>query len=1418
MRREFTQQPRREYGDFKQRRFAVTCMRGLLIVISCGAVAKADQQEVLALEKPYLAEVRPLLAKYCQDCHSDDLAEAELNLQGFDSLEVVRKHPVQWQLIEGMLHTGQMPPKDSPQPSEAEKKTLHNWVKKFLTLEAKAFAGDPGPVVLRRLSNSEYTNTLRDLTGVPGLNPAEEFPVDGAAGEGFTNTGNALVMSPALLVKYLDAAKEVSAHSVLLPDGFRFSQATTQRDQTDEMLGKIRGFYSKYTDPRVGEKVNLQGIVFNTNDGGGLPIEKYLIATVSERELLQSKSKTVAQVAEESGLSAKYLQLLWDQLNAPEQSPVLGRVQEKWRKATVENVPELVEEISSWQKGLWTFSNIGHIGKLNGPKSWLEPLTPLGSQQELRFKIPANVTVDEVGLSLVAANAGDGVDSDVVIWERPRLVSPGKPEILLRDIPLIMQNFEKHRARILDGAEESLAAIDDLIQRQVEPAAIVKEKEIDEVALHAWMRYLGVGSGPTRVQGHFTSKHLSSGGYDFVQGWHEGDLPAIWANSSDQEVRIPGLVVPHGVVVHPSPTHSSGVVWESPVDGAFQIEGTVQPAHALCGNGISWSIELRRGSTRQLLASGDAGGQSVVPYGPFPNISIQKGDSIALMIGARNQDHSCDLTAINLKLIEQGAGNRVWELAPDVSGDILASNPHADRLGNPQVWHFVAEATSGGSGTVQLPVGSLLANWQIEKDPQVKQQLAAEFQKLLSGGAPADDNSPNAKLYRQMMSFDGPAMWRADMVSEASQTAEDQKSARSWGIAADYFGDRLGETGVDRASLVVKAPSVEQFTLPASLVAGYDFVVTGKLAPQSGREGSVQLAVTDQKLSQPLGGASEDIFQAKPATAATPIVVNPGSAAHQKWIAAFDEFRNLFPTAICYAKIVPVDEVVTLTLFYREDDHLCRLMLNDQEKAELDRLWSELRYISQDALATMDAFEQIWEYTTQDGDTRTLEPLRAPLQKSFDDFIVVLKNSEAKHIDHLLVFAEQAYRRPISEIEQQSIRNLYQALRAEELSHVDAFRLTLAKVLMSPDFLYHVEKPGEGAEATRVSDWELASRLSYFLWSSQPDAELYELAAAGKLGQPEVLKQQARRMLADPKARRLATEFTCQWLHIYDFNSHDEKSEQHFPAFSGLRDAMYEESILFFLDLFQNNRSVVSLLDADHTYLNEALAGHYGIPGVEGEEWRRVDGIREQNRGGILAMASTLSKQSGASRTSPTLRGNWVSEVLLGERVPRPPKDVPTLPEDPDAFVGLTVRELVELHAKDEKCAVCHVRIDPIGFSLEHFDAIGKFREKDHGDLPIDTSVETVDGLKYEGLDGLRNHLLSHNKDAFVRQFSKKLLGYSLGRAVQLSDEPLLEEIQDELKSNDYQVQIVIDKIIESPQFLEIRGRDAAFEDLHAAH
>ena len=1083
--------------------------------------------------------------------------------------------------------------------------------------------------------------------------------------------------------------------------------------------------------------------------------------------------------------------MLWSALNGTDSSTLLDGVRARWRAATPADAPAIAQGIGRWQSGLWKFNSVGHIGKAGGPKSWMEPVSPLLTRQEFRLQLPTPADGKDVTLYLVADGAGDGSEHAPVVWERPRLVGPGMPEMLLRDVRKFSRALAARREQVFAGTAKSLAAAAEAgeARGRFDPVKLARKHDVPPDVLAAWFDYLGLGTGDgsVAITAHLQGKIVKGSGYDFVNGWGPGTLPEVLANASDTHVRIPGNLRPHSVAMHPSPTLRVAAGWRSPVSGVLHVSAKVQHAHPECGNGVTWSLEVRRGATRQRLAAGVAQGPSVVQVGPFEAVPVRPGDLVSLVIGPRDGNHACDLTAVDLTLT---GGGKTWDLAGDVSPDVLAGNPHADRLGNPGVWHFYSEPDRGGDSDTVIPAGSVLAKWQSATSPVQQQALAREVQALLTAGTPAIKDNPDAQLYRQLVSLRGP-LFRASR-GEVGKAAA---GAQTPGIGPATFGRLPDGAAIDGASLGVNAPAVVAVTLPAELVEGCAFVTAGLLHP-SGREGNVQLAVST---ARPGPRPRPD--------PARPVVVADAGPARRRFEAAFDTFRQLFPPALCYTKIVPVDEVVTLTLFYREDDHLRRLMLDDAQAAQLDRLWGELRFVSQDALTLVDAFQQLLEYASQDGNPTLFEPLRKPINDRAAAFRKALVAAEPKQLDAVITLAAQAYRRPLRAGEADELRNLYRKLRSEELPHDDAWRLVLARVLVAPAFLYRVETAAPGATPAPVSDWEMASRLSYFLWSSAPDDTLAGLAASGRLHDPDVLAAQARRMLEDAKIRRLATEFACQWLHVYEFDSLDEKSERYFPTFKSLRGAMYEETIRFFTDLFQRDLPVLAFLDADFTLLNEPLARHYGIPGVSGNDWRRVEGVKAFGRGGILGLSTTLAKQSGASRTSPILRGNWVSEVLLGEKLPKPPPGVLQLPEDEASAGGPSVRQLVEKHSRNPKCAVCHVRIDPMGFSLEGYDAIGRKRDKDLGDHPVEVSATLQDGTTFAGLDGLRTYLLTKRREAVARQFSRKLLGYALGRGVQLSDDPLLDEMT-RLVSDNGRFGAVIEAVVRSRQFREIRGRD----------
>ena len=1378
--------------------------------------------------------VRPLVSQFCLKCHSTEEHKGDLDLERFTSSSEVLKDSKVWERVVEQLTFGQMPPEEELQPPEEQLQQLIDWVNRALDEAVLANAGDPGPVVLRRLNNAEYTFTVRDLTGVESLDPVKEFPADSAAGEGFMNTGNALVMSPALIAKYLDAGKDVSNHAVLLPDGLRFSSGTTRRDWTEEILAEIRGFYAHFTESGGAETVTQQGIELDKSRGGRLPLEKYLAVTLE----LRLDAKDVELIARERGLSPKYLAALLNLLNGNEPSLLLDPLRARWRAAAPADAASLAAYIAQWQNVLWKFSAVGFLGKAGGPKAWMEPVSPLSSKQEVRLKLAAPASGDEVVVYLATSDAGDDNTNDFVIWQQPKLVAPGQPDLLLRDVPDFIRETIDRRERILGATAQCLSAAAEVSNSSKTPvvADLSRRHGVEPEALTAWLDYLGLGPTVPFKMDLLGAQLLKPGGHDSVNGWGSSETPSLIANSSDQQLDFHGTLKPYGVHVHPSPTLDVAVGWRSPLAGAVRIESRVMDVNTGCGNGVEWFLELRRGDVLQRLAHGATEGGKEAIAGPFESLNVQPGDVISLRIGPCDGSHICDSTEIELVMTSLGEDQREWSLARDVSPDVLAGNPHADRFGNDGVWHFYTQAVSSDPSDPGIPAGSLLAKWQFAGPVEDKLELAEAIQTLVTSPAPAGKDDPDSKLYEYLTALRGPLLAGAWNVRSRQQKAESGgiadgqepvTSATAWGVEGGRFGRHTNGSEIDADSLCVRAPSVLKVRLPAELAAGAELVTTGVLDPALGAEGSVQLqALTTEPADLKTLLPGKSIVQTskanysdpdQPVFHSAPIIIVEGSATSKRIESDLDEFRRWFPAALCYTKIVPVDEVITTTLFHREDGHLQRLILDDAQKARLDRMWDELHYVTQEAFMSVDVLEQILEFATQDGDPKVFEPLIKPINDRAEAFRQLLADTEPRHIEGVLEFAVRAYRRPLTDPEKEELRGLYHKLRMEELPHDEAIRFMLARVFVAPAFLYRLEKAPPGATSGPVSDWELANRLSYFLWSSMPDAELSEAAAAEKLHNPDVLVAQARRMLTDPKVRRLATEFACTWLQIHNFDSLDEKSEKHFPTFAALRGPMYEEAILFFTGAFRGDASVLELFDADYTYLNEGLAQHYEIPGVIGTEWRRVDGVKRFGRGGILGLGATLTKQSGASRTSPILRGNWFSEVLLGEKLPRPPKDVPLLPED-EATETMTVRQLTEKHTSDPRCASCHARIDGYGFALEGYDAIGRARTRDLADRPIDTRSTLFDGTSVAGADGLREYLLTKKRDAVQKQFCRKLLGYALGRGVISTDKPLLAEMQQQLQAHDYRFSAAVEAIVCSKQFREIRGRDTLSEDEAIQH
>ena len=397
--------------------------------------------------------------------------------------------------------------------------------------------------------------------------------------------------------------------------------------------------------------------------------------------------------------------------------------------------------------------------------------------------------------------------------------------------------------------------------------------------------------------------------------------------------------------------------------------------------------------------------------------------------------------------------------------------------------------------------------------------------------------------------------------------------------------------------------------------------------------------------------------------------------------------------------------------------------------------------------------------------------------------------------------ARRAYRRPVSERDLDVLLGFYDE-GSDEGGFEAGIELALRRLLVSPEFLFRVVRDPADAEPGsnyRLTDLELASRLSFFLWSSIPDAELLDVAVAGKLREPEVLEAQVRRMLADQRASSLVENFAGQWLYLRNIPAL-VPDENRFPDFGeGLRRAMQRETELFFESVMREDRSVLDLLTADYTFVNERLARHYDIPNVYGSHFRRVK-LADPARRGLLGQGSILAATAYPTRTSPVLRGKWVLENLLGTPPPLPPPDVPSLEETTGDGRALSMREAMEQHRGNPVCSSCHRLMDPPGFALEQFDAVGKYRTHNEANAPIDASGILPDGTVFEGAAGLRDALLQR-PDLFVTTLTEKLLTYALGRGVEHYDAPAIRTVVRDAERDGSRFSSIILGIVESVPF-----------------
>ncbi len=557
--------------------------------------------------------------------------------------------------------------------------------------------------------------------------------------------------------------------------------------------------------------------------------------------------------------------------------------------------------------------------------------------------------------------------------------------------------------------------------------------------------------------------------------------------------------------------------------------------------------------------------------------------------------------------------------------------------------------------------------------------------------------------------------------------------------------------------------------------------------------------------------------------------------------------------------------------YFRDDLPLRELVLTPTQIAELDQLWEDLEYVTEASIRQYKDFlfferaeppqfaagpefdfarPENKDVTTEASLLRMRGVYREAAEKKgasetainaidsyFDGINQRIRrieqqrsSAENAHIDDLKRFAGRAWRRPLLKADEQEIDDFYHRLRdADGLTHEDAVRDSIASILLSPRFCFRLETAGQPLAATiediaksqpasavatePLSDIELASRLSFFLWASLPDKELMALAEKKQLSTPEVLRGQIDRMLRDQKVSGFAKEFLGNWLEFRRFEEHNAVDRSRYPAFDeSLRSAMFEEPLRFFVDLIQRDGRVHELIDADHTFVNSILARHYGIsdqlPGQLSEgksdsqtDWTRLDGASRFGRGGLLPMSVFLTRNSPGLRTSPVKRGYWVVRRLLGEHIPAPPPNVPELPKDETDFGKLSLAQILARHRDNVACAGCHDRFDSIGLIFEAYGPIGDHRTVDLSGNPVETMAVFPDGSGGRTLGDLKRYLIQSRRADFEDNFARKLLSYALGRSLLLSDRKTIEEMQESLRSESGSVRTAIQVIVTSPQF-----------------
>lgn len=527
------------------------------------------------------------------------------------------------------------------------------------------------------------------------------------------------------------------------------------------------------------------------------------------------------------------------------------------------------------------------------------------------------------------------------------------------------------------------------------------------------------------------------------------------------------------------------------------------------------------------------------------------------------------------------------------------------------------------------------------------------------------------------------------------------------------------------------------------------------------------------------------------------------------------------------------DAFVTKIKYIRDDRFLVEHLIDESTRRRLDQAWMDLygsfeyhdnylRLLA--AHYKLDLGADGIERMTPERIAKLPEVMRpfvTPLRAHYDQVVAARAGARSRHVTDCLDFASRAWRRPLTAREQLDLRAFYEKILAADQDHPRAIRALLARILVAPQFLYRVEPAAglAGTEAakrvtaspatrlTPLSGWEIASRLSFFIWASIPDAELRRAAAAGELATEAGISRQVRRMLADPKSRRLSTEFFGQWLGFYHFDRYGGVDTTRFTDFTDdVRAGMYEEAVSFFEHIIRQDRPVSELFRADYTFLNRRLAEYYGVKAeTKGDRIAKVDGVSASHRGGLLRLGAILTVTSAPLRTSPVKRGDWLLRRILGTPVPPPPANAGSIPADDKLFGGLSLKARLDQHKRNASCASCHTRIDPLGFALERYDPTGRWRDRYQDGKPIDDSGETADRKMIAGVDGLLDFIRDREPQV-RRNLSFKLIGYALGRTVLASDRPLVDRMV--AAGGDSAFSRLIGEIVTSRQFRYRAGNE----------